>query len=74
MIFCGAVGDTWAAQNLKLIKTSAIVPGTFSTQPSWLFVQKQPVIASTDPNAVQWDYVQARSCATRLSLGEQIHY
>ena len=32
----------------------------FSTQPSWLFVQKKPVVVSADPNAVQWDYVQGK--------------
>jgi hypothetical protein len=32
----------------------------FSTQPSWLFVQKKPVVVSADPNGVQWDYVQGK--------------
>jgi hypothetical protein len=32
----------------------------FSTQPSWLFVQKKPVVLSADPNAVLWDYAQGK--------------
>ncbi len=32
----------------------------FSTQPSWLFVQKKPVVVSADANEVQWNYVQGK--------------
>jgi hypothetical protein len=66
MTFCGAVGDTWTAPKLEPSKTSAIVPGTFSTQPSWPFVQKQPVVVSADPNAARWDHVQGKELRDQI--------
>ena len=32
----------------------------FSTQPAWLFEQKNPVTVANDPNAVQWNYTQGK--------------
>jgi hypothetical protein len=28
--------------------------------PSWLFMQKKPVVVPADPNTVHWDYVQGK--------------